>query len=1089
MRDDGDCPEENVLQRFLAGRTTPEEIGDLEIHLEECEQCLATLKKLDTGDWIVEALQRRGKMDTMASDEWVRILIEWLKRMSPVLDTSLPHANDQPGELRSGLPSNTIFSSSETPPSVRLAAGESTVTYMFTPPGLRLHSLALTRLGPYEVRTILGYGGMGVVFQAYDPHLERLVALKTMLPSLAANPLAKERFLREAKAVAAIKHDHIVTIYHVGEDSGIGFFAMELLEGESLAQRLNREGRLALRDVLRIARETALGLASAHARGLIHRDIKPGNLWLEQLRRSNVGPHRSALPHPNADAANDRVKILDFGLALSASDNSNPERKTGIQGTPAYLPPEQLREEAVSVGADLFSLGCVIYQMATGQPPFKGGTHIISTLISVATSQPPPPQELNPELPASLCNLIERLLAKAPRDRPSSAFSVVEALQTIEQEVGQPKASTNENVEVAPRRQSAFSNKLSLLIVGLVCGLVLASYFTWTRLTNDASDQTERLSPSGNTTAKVVSGAGHGPNLLFSDRAHAIVDVLDQRSIAGADAATFRQWQNALGIDFHLSQISTRQGQGPALFNAVAVREKNPHLFRFRPDVPDSVRGHNFEMLGQDRFRLLSIAFHVPSRMNFNWAESQVWVQDGVGQYVDGGTLQDLKDVLDTAKKDGRRPCGLFTATPRTTAPFHIATLAAVQDHAWEPTYSLTGDHLLGAIQTYQKQSWRPDILAPYWDRGELRFMMVAVDNEDGPDWRFHMDMTLQECNKELIEQTSRGLFPLTLVSYGNETDIRYAAIWVRYRAPNTPQFEPVESDSRIVADQTQKAISWASKNPKGLFSDQAYAIGIVEDFREIVAATSQELQAWNNGLDSKFRVSSVSSRKGNGPTQFNAVAVREGAPREFRLLLELDDETVIKTLDRLHDEEFRLIGECSNLSGGQELPWNCTQLWVKDDQFDKHWYGSKEDLVDRSKYGKSINCRPISMAGTTSPEGLGCNLVMAPDQTRAWEAFYSLTSEELLTTIEFTKRKGWRPDIISPYWEDGKLQHMLVVVENSDNVDWRFRMDMTLTDYKKESSEQKKLGLFPHSLTSSGNDLDTRYQALFVRFRNSGKE
>jgi hypothetical protein len=111
---------------------------------------------------------------------------------------------------------------------------------------------------------------MGIVFQAFDPHLERLVALKTMLPSLSVNPQAKERFLREARVAAAIKHDHVVTIYHVGEDSGIGFLAMELLEGESLASRLNREGRLPLRDVLRIACETGIGLASAHSNPGLH---------------------------------------------------------------------------------------------------------------------------------------------------------------------------------------------------------------------------------------------------------------------------------------------------------------------------------------------------------------------------------------------------------------------------------------------------------------------------------------------------------------------------------------------------------------------------------------------------------------------------------------------------------------------------------------------------------------------------------------------------------------------------------------------------------------------------------------------------
>jgi serine/threonine protein kinase len=137
------------------------------------------------------------------------------------------------------------------------------------------------RLGPYRVLEVVGRGGMGVVFRAEDPSLERVVALKAMLPTLAARPHAKKRFLREAKIAASIKHDHIVTIYQVGEDRGAPFLAMEFLQGEPLDRRLKREGKLPVREVLRIGREVAAGLAAAHEQNLIHRDIKPANIWLE----------------------------------------------------------------------------------------------------------------------------------------------------------------------------------------------------------------------------------------------------------------------------------------------------------------------------------------------------------------------------------------------------------------------------------------------------------------------------------------------------------------------------------------------------------------------------------------------------------------------------------------------------------------------------------------------------------------------------------------------------------------------------------------------------------------------------------------
>src|SRR5262249_39032557 len=139
----------------------------------------------------------------------------------------------------------------------------------------------LGRLGKYRILKVLGHGGMGVVYQAEDPELKRMVAIKAMLPGQAASANAGQRFLREAQAMAAIKHDHIVTIYQVDRARGVPFLAMEFLKGEPLAERLEREAKMPVAEVLRIGREIAQGLAAAHEHGLIHRDIKPANIWLE----------------------------------------------------------------------------------------------------------------------------------------------------------------------------------------------------------------------------------------------------------------------------------------------------------------------------------------------------------------------------------------------------------------------------------------------------------------------------------------------------------------------------------------------------------------------------------------------------------------------------------------------------------------------------------------------------------------------------------------------------------------------------------------------------------------------------------------
>jgi hypothetical protein len=278
------------------------------------------------------------------------------------------------------------------------------------------------RLGNYRVLAVLGHGGMGVVFKAEDLTLKRLAAVKAMLPGLAALPANRQRFLREAQTAAAIEHDHIVPIYQVGEDQGVPFLVMPLLRGESLNDRLRREPRLPAAEVLHIGRETAEGLAAAHERGLIHRDIKPANLWLE----ARPGERGGSSPRP-------RVRILDFGLARAAAGDTHLTATGAILGTPAYMAPEQAAGKPVDGRCDLFSLGCVLYQLCTGTLPFRG-SDAISTLMAVAMEQPPPPLRLNPELPPALSALVMGLLAKDPADRPATARDVVRALALLERD-------------------------------------------------------------------------------------------------------------------------------------------------------------------------------------------------------------------------------------------------------------------------------------------------------------------------------------------------------------------------------------------------------------------------------------------------------------------------------------------------------------------------------------------------------------------------------------------------------------------------------------------------------------------------------
>jgi hypothetical protein len=269
-------------------------------------------------------------------------------------------------------------------------------------------------LGGYAVHKLLGQGGMGIVFQAEDPRLQRTVALKVLQPRLAQDLEYHERFLREGRAAAALQNDHIVRIYQAGEAKGIPFLAMEFLEGESLDRWQTKCRPISLSQAVRWAREISLGLAAAHDRGLIHRDIKPANIWLESPR--------------------ERVKILDFGLARAACDQLQLTQTGIIVGTPAYMSPEQAKGEQLDARSDLFSLGSVLYEMLSGQQPFQG-PNITAVLSALLVAKPRPLSELCANIPRSLEKLVRQLLAKSPEDRPTSAGEVADRLSRIEQEI------------------------------------------------------------------------------------------------------------------------------------------------------------------------------------------------------------------------------------------------------------------------------------------------------------------------------------------------------------------------------------------------------------------------------------------------------------------------------------------------------------------------------------------------------------------------------------------------------------------------------------------------------------------------------
>mgnify|MGYP001193106171 CR=1 FL=1 len=267
------------------------------------------------------------------------------------------------------------------------------------------------QVGRYQIRSRLGRGGMATVYRAHDPSIGRDVAIKFLHASLCEDDECRTRFLREARAAGGLSHSNIVIVHDVGEIGGRPYMAMELVDGAPLAETLDKQRRLPLRDAVVIALQLARALDYAHARGIVHRDIKPGNIML-------LGDGQT-------------IKVTDFGIAHM--DDGSGEQRTvvgTVMGTPQYMSPEQTRGDTLDGRSDLFSAGVVLYQMLAGERPFRADS-VVALATKIATEDPPPLTARRPEVPPSLKRVVERCLAKQPAQRWQSGCEMANALSKV----------------------------------------------------------------------------------------------------------------------------------------------------------------------------------------------------------------------------------------------------------------------------------------------------------------------------------------------------------------------------------------------------------------------------------------------------------------------------------------------------------------------------------------------------------------------------------------------------------------------------------------------------------------------------------
>jgi serine/threonine-protein kinase len=293
----------------------------------------------------------------------------------------------------------------------------------------------------YEVRGLLGAGGFAEVYLAWDRTLKRAVAIKTLRSELAHSDGVGDRFGREAEAIAQLRHPHIVPIYSVAESDGVAWFVMPRIDGQTLATLLENDTRWGFAEVCRILREAAVALAVAHGAGIVHRDIKPENIMLE-------GPER-------------RVVLMDFGIAKSVGDSATLTGTGIVLGTPQYMSPEQAAgDTAVGPLSDQYSLRLIGYRLLTGRSAFHADS--ARTLMAMHASMPPTPvRDIRPDAPIALASVIERALAKEPRERFASMQEFADALDRVACDVAGEYRRGRRTVPMSDRRTDAMRRALA----------------------------------------------------------------------------------------------------------------------------------------------------------------------------------------------------------------------------------------------------------------------------------------------------------------------------------------------------------------------------------------------------------------------------------------------------------------------------------------------------------------------------------------------------------------------------------------------------------------------------------------------------
>lgn len=904
--------------------------------------------------------------------------------------------------------------------------------------------------GRYELRSLLGRGGMGAVYLAYDPTLDRMVALKIPRPFAEEIHAWRDRFLAEARSAAVVQHPNICPVHEVGEIDGQPYLTMPFLEGETLAARLKQVGRLSVNESFGWMATLARAMGEAHQRGIVHRDLKPANIMID--RRG-------------------QPIIMDFGLAYRAAQSDDLRLTlSGVAlGTPEYMPPEQAGGDYGSLGppADVYSLGAILNEMVTGSVPFKAKS-FGKLVAQIERDAPPSVRAANPEVDAAAESIIFRCLQKAPTDRFASGDELAHAIDDYIR--GVRKVQSKANFVVAPSGESAtapyrIERKRSTwpIFAGGVVGLGIALMVLWSVVSGFG----------GNGGSSPIVPKEPGGNLLpiAAPVRSTVVNVPNWTILTDASKTETEAWIAELKEKNHsLMWLEVVAVDGKPFYSGVAAHDqRQPNWKAFLDITYEEI--NNVQALGQridaQRYVVNSLSGY-PENGRLTFA---VVFHEGLRPGAGIGCMQ-----LDAMK--GKIPDLLAKGMgPRLIRPIskggNLTEVAAL----FEPSantatlygLNVTGEDLSNEFKTLREQNYYPYAVTPVAVNNELRFTYTFCDQSTPVDWRHELDWTAADFHKHAEDLSRLGYAPDSVTPYLWNGAIRYSSVWLK----------PRDEIAKVGAEKPapQPALPVRMPASKKLIEIAGWTI--------LADASLEELKTWIDEQRAAKRslmwldVVGVEEKP-----IFAALCAHDGRQKEWTALLDLTMEEIndVNKLELRVSSTDNLVASLSGYhASGQPVgvalfyPGKKPQC-ILGMGLVPILQPQMRQYTDNGYHAKLL--RPFSMGGKL----FNCTVYLEPSSHLQGLYGLNLTEANWKSSLDTLKKKKQYPLLVAPCEMNNELRITYTSSDAPSDKVWEHRLDLTSDALKAFAEDLSSKGYYPISLAPYTWNGEVRYSTVWLK-------